>query len=83
LYIDNLISGLLLVDVAINLHKSSKCKVPSSFKDLVDTATTTSGTRGAAFTAFLALAFFSVIFLKNERTGVIEVGRPLVCGWSG
>jgi hypothetical protein len=37
LYIYNLISSLLLADVAINLHKSSKCKVPSSFKDFVDT----------------------------------------------
>lgn len=38
LYIYNLISGLLLADVAINLHESSDCEVPSSFKDFVDTA---------------------------------------------
>lgn len=38
LYIYNLISGLLLADVAINLHESSECDVPSSFKDFVDTA---------------------------------------------
>ena len=50
LYIYNLILGLLLADVAINLHKSSKCKVPSRSKDFVDTATTTSGARAVAFT---------------------------------
>mmetsp|Transcript_22717 Transcript_22717/g.40682 ORF Transcript_22717/g.40682 Transcript_22717/m.40682 type:complete len:510 (-) Transcript_22717:76-1605(-) len=38
LYIYNLISGLLLAEVAINLHESSDCDVPSSFKDFVDTA---------------------------------------------
>ncbi|KAL3773332.1 hypothetical protein ACHAW5_010009 [Stephanodiscus triporus] len=31
LYIYNLISGLLLADVAISLHESSECEVPSSF----------------------------------------------------
>jgi hypothetical protein len=46
------------VDVAINFHKSSKGKVPSSFKDFVDMATTASGARTAAFMAFLALALF-------------------------
>lgn len=34
----NLISGLLLADVAIKIHESSKCEVPSSFKDFVDIA---------------------------------------------
>ena len=59
MYIYNLILGLLLVDVAINLHKSSnKCEVLSSFKEFVDTATTASGAGAAAFTVFLALAFF-------------------------
>ncbi len=58
LYIYNLISSLLLANIAINLHNSSKCKVPSSFKDFVDTATTASGARAAAFMAFLALALF-------------------------
>ncbi len=59
LYIYNLILGLLMVDVSINLHESSnECKELSSFKDFVDTATTTSGIRAAAFTGFLALAFF-------------------------
>jgi hypothetical protein len=56
LYFYNLILGLLLVDTAINLHKSSgKCKVLGSFKDFVDMATTASGTGAAAFTAFLEL----------------------------
>ncbi len=59
LYIYNLFLGLLLADVAINLHESSdKCEVLSSFKEFVDTATTASGAGAAAFTAFLALAFF-------------------------
>jgi tyrosine-specific transport protein len=38
LYVYNLISGLVLADVAISLHESSDCEVPSSFKDFVDTA---------------------------------------------
>mmetsp|Transcript_5169 Transcript_5169/g.11350 ORF Transcript_5169/g.11350 Transcript_5169/m.11350 type:complete len:501 (+) Transcript_5169:72-1574(+) len=38
IYLYNLISGLLLADVAINLHESSECEVPSSFKEFVDTA---------------------------------------------
>jgi hypothetical protein len=50
LYIYNLILGLLLADVAINLHESSECKVPSRSKDFVDTATTTSGASAVAFT---------------------------------
>jgi hypothetical protein len=58
LYIYNLILGLLLVDIAIKLCKSSECEVPSSFKDFVDTATTASGARVTAFTAFLVLALF-------------------------
>jgi hypothetical protein len=57
LYIFKLISGLLLADVAINLHKSFKC-VPSSFKDFVHMATTACGARAAAFTVFLALVLF-------------------------
>jgi hypothetical protein len=71
LYIYNLISSLLLVVVAINLHKSSKCKVPSSFKDFVDTATTASIARAAAFMAFFVLALFvlclMVIMLLAEE----------------
>jgi tyrosine-specific transport protein len=38
LYLYNLISGLLLADVAIKLHESSDCEVPSSFKDFADAA---------------------------------------------
>jgi hypothetical protein len=58
LYIYNFISGLLLADVAINLYKFSKCKVLSSCKDFVDTATTTCGAGAAAFMTFLALVLF-------------------------
>ncbi len=59
LYIYNLILGLLLADITINLHESSDgCKELSSFKEFMDTATTASGTEAAAFTAFLVLAFF-------------------------
>ncbi len=50
LYIDNVILGLLLVDVAINLRKSSdECEVLSSFKDFVDTAATANGAGAATF----------------------------------
>jgi hypothetical protein len=49
LYIYNLVLGLLLTDIAINLHESSKCEVPSSSKDFVDTATTASSARTVAF----------------------------------
>jgi hypothetical protein len=60
MYIYNIILGLFLANIAINLHESSnKCEVLSSFKDFVDTATTASGTEAAAFTVFLALAFLS------------------------
>jgi hypothetical protein len=75
LYIYNLILGLLLVDMAINLHESSdKCEVLSSFKDFVDTAITASGARAAAFTVFLALAFFvlcltAIMSLAEEYKG--------------
>jgi hypothetical protein len=61
LYIYNLILDLFLVDVAINLHESSKCKVPSSLKDFVDTASTTSGAGAATFTAFLAVLYLMAI----------------------
>jgi hypothetical protein len=71
MYIYNLIFSLLLVDVAINLQKSTKCKVPRSFKDFVDIATTARGARVAAFTAFLLLALFvlclMVIILLAEE----------------
>jgi hypothetical protein len=59
LYIYNLILRFLLADVAINLQESlDKYKELSSYKDFVETATTASGAGAAAFTAFLALAFF-------------------------
>jgi hypothetical protein len=58
LYIYKLISSLLLADVVINLHESSECKVPSSFKDFMDTATTDSSAGAATFMVFFALVFF-------------------------
>jgi hypothetical protein len=48
LYINKLILGLLLADIAINIHEVSECKVPSRSKDFV--ATTASGARAVAFT---------------------------------
>jgi hypothetical protein len=59
--------GLLLVEIAINLHKSSKCKVPSSFKVLVDMATNTSGAGATAFTAFLAVLCLTAIMSLAEE----------------
>jgi hypothetical protein len=67
LYIYNLILGLLLVDVAINIHESSECNVPSSFKDFVDMATTASGTEADAFTAFLAVLCLTAIMSLAEE----------------
>jgi hypothetical protein len=67
LYIYNLILGLLLADVAINLHESFKCKVPSSFKDLVDKAITASSAGAAAFTAFsVVLCLAAIMSLAEE-----------------
>ncbi len=67
MYIYILILGLLLADVAINLHESSKCGVPSSFKDLVDMVTTASGTGAAAFTAFLVVLLLRAIMSLDEE----------------
>ncbi len=63
----NLILGLLLADIAINLHKFSECEVPSSFKDFVDMATTASGAGAAAFMAFLAVLYLMVIMSLAEE----------------
>ncbi len=53
--------------MAINLHKFSECKVPSSFKDFVDMATTASGTEAAAFMEFLAvLCLMAIMSLAEE-----------------
>ncbi|KAL3790523.1 hypothetical protein HJC23_007672 [Cyclotella cryptica] len=67
LYIYNLVSGLMIADVAINLHESSDCDVPSSFKDFADCAMKdqTAGTAiGAASllmnSCFLAYGFVQV-----------------------
>ncbi len=85
LNIYNLISGLLLADIAINLHKFSECEVPSSFKDFVDTATTASGAGAAAFMAFLAvLCLTAIMSLAEEyeslssRTEEDKGNRPLL-----
>jgi hypothetical protein len=67
LYIYNLISGLLLAEVAINIHEFSKCEVPSSFKDLVDTATTTSSTGAVTFTVLLAFLCLTASMLLAEK----------------
>ncbi len=77
MYIYNLISGLLLADVAINIHESSKCKVLSSFKDFVDMATTASSAGAAAFTAFMALVLFilyltAIMFLAEEYESLLS-----------
>jgi hypothetical protein len=78
LYIINLISGLLLADVAINLHESqSDCEVPSSFKDFVD-ATTKSQTAGT-LTAGASLVSNSC-FLAY---GTVAVGPLLVDNFPG
>jgi hypothetical protein len=67
LNIYKLILSLLLADIAINLHKFSECEVPCSFKDFVDTATTTSGAEAAAFMAFLAvLCLTAIMSLAKE-----------------
>jgi hypothetical protein len=63
----NLILGLLLADIAINLHKFFECEVPSSFKDFADMATTASGPGAAAFMAFLAdLCLMAIMSLAEE-----------------
>jgi hypothetical protein len=67
LNIYNLILGLLLADIAINLHKFSECEVPSSFKDFVDMATTASGAGAAAFMAFLAVLCLTAIMSLTEE----------------
>jgi hypothetical protein len=67
LNIYNLISGLLLADIVINLHKSSEWEVPRSFKDFVDTATTAIGAGAAAFMAFLALMCLMAIMSLAEE----------------
>ncbi len=55
LYIYNLISSLLLVDIAMNLHKSSKSRCQAALRTLW---TWPPLPAAAAFTAFLVLAFF-------------------------
>ncbi len=63
----NLISGLLLEGIAINLHRFSDCEVLSGFKDFVDTATTASGAGAAAFMTFLAVLCLTAIMSLAEE----------------
>jgi tyrosine-specific transport protein len=72
LYLYNLISGLLLADVAITLHESSECDVPSSFKDFVDAAL--SSEVAGTLTSFLSL-LSNGCFLAY---GTIAAGRMLI-----
>ena len=73
-YLYNLVSGLMIADVAINLHESSDCDVPSSFKDFADSAMkdrTAGNAIGAASllmnSCFLSYGFVHVgSFLANE-----------------
>jgi hypothetical protein len=85
LKIYKLILGLLLADIAINLHKFSECEVPSSFKDFVDMATTDSGAGAAAFMAFLAgLCLMAIMSLAEEFESLsscmeeVKGNRPLL-----
>jgi hypothetical protein len=71
LYIYNLILGFLLVEVAISLHKTSECEVPSSCKDFVGMATTAISTGAAAFMVILklgllVLCLMAIMLLAEE-----------------
>ncbi len=76
------------MDIAINLHESSKCEVPSSLKDFVDMATTASGAGAAAFMAFFALALFvlclmAIMLLAEEYESLFsrtkeDKGNPVL-----
>ena len=72
MYIYNLISGLLLADVAINLHESSDCEVPASFKDFVDEALKS---ETAGNTMAIASLISNSCFLAF---GVVHAGSLLV-----
>ena len=76
-YIYNLISGLLLADVAINLHESSDCEVPSSFKDFADTAlqSTTAGNAIGAASLLLNSCFLAF--------GIVHVGSLVASTFPG
>ncbi len=90
LYVYNLISGLLLANVAINLWKSSECKLPSSFKDFADTAATTSSARAPPSWCSWHLGFFycawwpSCCWLKNKRacSPAQRRSRVIVLSWT-
>ena len=54
-YFFNLLSGLLIAEVAINQYESSSCEVPSSFKEFADTnlQSNTAGTFISAISMFI------------------------------
>ncbi len=70
MYIYNLILGLLLAYVAINLHNFSECKVLSSSKDVVDTATTAIGARAVAFTGVYLLRV--LLYTHGQHINVLQ-----------
>jgi hypothetical protein len=69
LKIYNLILGLLLADIAINLHKFSECEVRSSFKDFMDMATTATatGARAAVIMAFLVVLYLTAMMSLAQK----------------
>lgn len=69
IYLYNLISGLMLAEVAINLHETSDCEVPSSFKDFADCAMADSTSAGNAIGA--ASLLMNSCFLSY---GMVQVG---------
>lgn len=88
LYIYNLISGLLLMDVSINLHESSECEVPSSFKDFVDTAlkSETAGTvmAGASLLSNSCFLAFGTVHAGNLLANTLPgLGLEPIMGAGG
>ncbi|KAL7468875.1 hypothetical protein ACHAXS_012785 [Conticribra weissflogii] len=72
LYLFNLISGLMLAEVAINLHENSDCEVPSSFKDFADAAMPDNAFAGNAIGASSLLLNGSILSF-----GIVHAGNLL------
>jgi len=72
LYLFNLISGLMLAEVAISLHDNSDCEVPSSFKDFADAAMPNSAFAGNAIGASSLLLNGSILSF-----GIVHAGNLL------
>jgi len=68
-YLYNLLSGLMIANVAINLHENSDCEVPSSFKDFADCAMQTTSTSGTVIGG--ASLLMNSCFLSY---GMVQVG---------